>query len=89
MHILVTGAGGMIGHKLVERLARGGKVGGKPIERMTLHDIAAPEAPKGASFPVATRCGDIAAPGETAALVADAPGLIFHLAAVVSGEAEA
>jgi nucleoside-diphosphate-sugar epimerase len=89
MHILITGAGGMIGRKLVDRLVREGNVGGKPIERLILHDIAVPVAPKDAKFPVATHGGNISAPGEAAKLVADAPGLIFHLAAVVSGEAEA
>lgn len=89
MHILITGAGGMIGRKLVERLVREGTVGSRPITRMMLHDIAAPEAPAGAKFAVEVRGGDIAAPGEAASLVADAPELIFHLAAVVSGEAEA
>ena len=88
MHVLITGAGGMIGRKLVDRLVREGQVGGKTIKRMTLHDIAAPEAPK-VSYPVVTRGGDIAEPSEAAALVADAPELIFHLAAIVSGEAEA
>jgi hypothetical protein len=56
---------------------------------MTLHDIMAPEAPRGVRFPVVTRGGDIATPGEAATLVDDAPGVVFHLAAVVSGEAEA
>jgi nucleoside-diphosphate-sugar epimerase len=89
MHVLVTGAGGMIGRKLVERLAQEGRLGGKSIERMTLHDIMAPEAPRGVRFPVVARSGDIATPGEAAALIDEAPGLVFHLAAVVSGEAEA
>lgn len=89
MHVLITGAGGMIGRKLVDRLVRERQVGGKTIKRMTLHDIAAPEAPKGVAWQVVTRGGDIAEPSEAAALVADAPELIFHLAAVVSGEAEA
>jgi D-erythronate 2-dehydrogenase len=88
MHILITGAGGMIGRKLVDRLVRDGWVGGKAISRMTLHDIAAPEKP-GAAYPVVTRGGDVSAPGEATALFADAPDLVFHLAAVVSGEAEA
>jgi D-erythronate 2-dehydrogenase len=88
MHILITGAGGMIGRKLVERLVREGKAAGKSIKRLTLHDIAAPEKPA-VNYPVVTRGGDIADPAEAAALVADAPDLIFHLAAVVSGEAEA
>jgi nucleoside-diphosphate-sugar epimerase len=88
MHILITGAGGMIGRKLVERLVRDGKIGGKAISRLTLHDIAAPEKPV-VSCPVAARGGDISAPAEAAALFAGAPDLVFHLAAVVSGEAEA
>jgi D-erythronate 2-dehydrogenase len=89
MHILITGAGGMIGRKLVDRLVRDGNVGGKPITRMTLHDIAAPAAPNDAKFPVASYAGDVTMPNEATKLVADAPELIFHLAAVVSGEAEA
>lgn len=89
MHVLITGAGGMIGRKLVERLVREGQLGGKAIDRMTLHDLVAPEKPSGAGFAVMVRGGDIAAPDEAAALVADAPEVIFHLAAVVSGEAEA
>ena len=88
MHVLIIGAAGMIGQKLVQRLARDPHIGGKPIERMTLQDVVEPAAPKGASFKVSTRAGDITVPGEAAALVADAPELIFHLAAIVSGEAE-
>jgi nucleoside-diphosphate-sugar epimerase len=87
MHVLVIGAAGMIGQKLVARLAREPKVGGRTIERMTLQDVIEPAAPR-AAFRVATRAGDISVPGEAAALVADVPDLIFHLAAVVSGEAE-
>jgi D-erythronate 2-dehydrogenase len=88
MHILITGAGGMIGRKLIDRLVRDGQVGGKAITRMTLHDYAAPGKPA-VGYPVATSGGDISAKGEAEKLVADAPDLIFHLAAVVSGEAEA
>ncbi len=88
MHILITGAGGMIGRKLIDRLVRDGQVGGKAITRMRLHDYAAPVKPA-VNYPVATSGGDISAKGEAEKLVADAPDLIFHLAAVVSGEAEA
>ncbi|HEY8267339.1 MAG TPA: D-erythronate dehydrogenase [Xanthobacteraceae bacterium] len=88
MHVLVIGAAGMIGQKLVQRLARDPHIGGKPIERMTLQDVVEPAVPKGVSFKVSTRAGDITVPGEAAALVADAPEMIFHLAAIVSGEAE-
>jgi nucleoside-diphosphate-sugar epimerase len=88
MHVLVIGAAGMIGQKLVARLVREPRVGGRHIERMTLQDVAEPPAPRGASFQVSTRAGDVSLPGEAAALVADQPELIFHLAAIVSGEAE-
>jgi nucleoside-diphosphate-sugar epimerase len=70
--ILVTGAAGMIGRKLVERLEG----------ELTLHDVV---ALPGASSVVS----DLSAPGAAEALIAGRPELIFHLAAVVSGEAEA
>jgi nucleoside-diphosphate-sugar epimerase len=89
MHILITGAAGMIGRKLTERLVRDGRLGDKPIARMTLQDIVEPAAPAGVRFAVVTRAGDLSVPGEAAALVVEKPDVVFHLAAVVSGEAEA
>src|ERR1700681_3285941 len=85
MHILVTGAAGVIGRKFVERLAREGRLGGRPVEAMTLTDIVAPVPPK-AAFSVAARADDLAAPGIAEALVKGRPQLIVHLAAIVSGE---
>jgi nucleoside-diphosphate-sugar epimerase len=41
------------------------------------------------SIPVTTITGDLSEPGAAAALVGKRPDLIFHLAAIVSGEAEA
>jgi nucleoside-diphosphate-sugar epimerase len=70
--ILVIGAAGMIGRKLVRQLAG---------EELILHDVV----PFGGS----SRVSDLSAPGEAEKLVASRPELIFHLAAVVSGEAEA
>ena len=89
MHVLITGAAGMIGRKLIERLVRDGRIGEKAVAQLTLQDIVEPSKPAGVRFAVATRAGDLSVPGEAAALVADAPDVIFHLAAVVSGEAEA
>jgi D-erythronate 2-dehydrogenase len=88
LHILIIGAAGMIGGKLTARLIRDGKVGGKLIEEMTLADIVAPKKPA-AGFGVSTEAVDLAAPDAAARLVAARPDLIFHLAAIVSGEAEA
>ncbi|MBX3520300.1 MAG: SDR family oxidoreductase [Xanthobacteraceae bacterium] len=88
MQVLVTGAAGMIGQKLLARLAREPRIGGKPIERITLVDVVEPSVPKGVPFKVDTRTGDLSLPGEAMAAVADSPQMIFHLAGVVSGEAE-
>lgn len=79
----------MIGRKLAERLARDGRVGGREISHLLLHDVVPPMAIAGAAFPVEVRTGDLSAVGEAERLVATAPDLIFHLAAIVSGEAEA
>jgi len=89
MRILVTGGGGMIGRKLAERLARDGTLGGTPIAALELVDVAPPVEPAGASFAVATRVADLADAGVAAALVAGRPDVVFHLAAIPSGGAEA
>ncbi|HEY7383542.1 MAG TPA: D-erythronate dehydrogenase [Beijerinckiaceae bacterium] len=88
MHILVIGAAGMVGRKLVERLARDGSLGGRQITKATLHDVIEPTA-AGAPFSVETLASDFAVPGAAEKLVAGRPDVIFHLAAIVSGEAEA
>jgi nucleoside-diphosphate-sugar epimerase len=89
MHILVLGAAGMVGRKLVERLVREGKLGSQTIERMTLFDVVTPSSPEQVSFEVTTLAGDLSASGESERLVAGRPDVIFHLAAIVSAEAEA
>ena len=88
MHILITGAAGMIGRKLTERLVIDRAIGGQPIEKLTLIDIVAPTRPVGFSDHVKTRAADLAAPGVAEKAVSERPDLIFHLAGVVSGEAE-
>ncbi|GGK41957.1 D-erythronate dehydrogenase [Salinarimonas ramus] len=89
MHVLVTGAAGMIGVKLVARLLAEGALGRRAITRLTLHDVVEPAAPAGASVPVETIAADIGDPATAARLIAARPDVVFHLAAIVSGEAEA
>ena len=88
MHILITGAAGMIGRKLTERLVIDRALGDQPIEKLTLIDIVAPARPAGFSDHVKTRAADLAAPGAAEKAVSERPDVIFHLAGVVSGEAE-
>jgi len=88
MHILITGAAGMIGRKLTERLVVDRALGNEPIEKLTLIDIVAPARPAGFSDHVKTQAADLAEPGVAEKAVAERPDAIFHLAGVVSGEAE-
>ena len=88
MHILITGAAGMIGRKLTARLVGDGALGGRPIEKLTLVDVTAPVRPDHFAARTDTIVGDLAAPGIARAAIGGTPDVIFHLAAVVSGEAE-
>jgi nucleoside-diphosphate-sugar epimerase len=88
MHILITGAAGMIGRKLVARLTKDGKLNGQPIDKLTLIDVVAPEKPARFNGAAELSTGDLAGPGIAAKAVAGKPDVIFHLAGVVSGEAE-
>ncbi|KRA98446.1 NAD-dependent epimerase [Devosia sp. Root685] len=88
MKILVIGAAGMVGRKLTAALLKAGQVAGQEISALMLADIVAPEAPQ-AGFPVETHALDLSAPEAAQTLIAARPDLIFHLAAIVSGEAEA
>lgn len=89
MHVLVVGAAGMLGRKLAERLAREGMLGTTVIDRLTLADMVAAAPPGEAPFAVETLAADLAAPGAAGALVSGSPDVVFHLAAVLSGQAEA
>ena len=88
MKILILGGAGMVGRKLAERLARDGTLGGREITSLALYDVVPAVKPAGAKFPVTITTGDLPADGETDKLVRDKPDVIFHLAAIVSGEAE-
>ena len=143
MRILITGAAGMIGRKLVARLLSDGAVADKKITELHLHDVVAPPpttlipAPSsviparagaqvlenelelkkrdprlrgddgkgggddgkggeddkrrsgGDELRVVSHTSDLSIRGEARKLVSLKPDIIFHLAGVVSGEAEA
>jgi nucleoside-diphosphate-sugar epimerase len=84
----VTGAAGMIGRKLTERLAREGGLNGRQIDQLTLFDVVPPlQAPNFAGR-VEAMAADLSSSDSAAAAIKDRPDVIFHLAGVVSGEAE-
>jgi D-erythronate 2-dehydrogenase len=88
MHVLITGAAGMIGRKLTARLVDSGELCGRKIEKLTLTDVGAPQRPEKFAGGVDAFGADIGDPATAVRAVADRPGVIFHLAAIVSGEAE-
>jgi D-erythronate 2-dehydrogenase len=88
MKILIIGGAGMIGHKLASRLAKDGKLGNETISEIALYDVVPATMPNKAAMPIKILSGDLPAQGETDKLVAGKPDIIFHLAAIVSGEAE-
>lgn len=79
----------MLGRKLAALLEREGSLGGEPISQLSLVDVVEPEQVSRAAFGVATVVADLAEPGVARDLVSGRPDVIFHLAAVLSGEAEA
>lgn len=88
MKILITGAAGMIGRKLTARLIADGALNGKTIVSIHLQDVV-PFDPPQSGFTVTTETSDLAEPGIAEALASREADVVFHLAGVVSGEAEA
>jgi D-erythronate 2-dehydrogenase len=87
MRVLVLGAAGMLGRKLVERLASE-EDARDPIADLLLADLVEPAGAGEAAFATEAIVADLARDGVADELVSSCPDLIYHLAAVVSGEAE-
>jgi len=87
MKILITGGGGFLGFKLAKTLLARGKLGGKAISGVTLLDGAFPPAARELKVKAVT--GDISDKGTIASVCTPDVEAVFHLAAVVSGAAEA
>jgi D-erythronate 2-dehydrogenase len=87
MHVLITGAAGMLGRKLANALISSDAAVGRPNTRLTLVDVAFDDDTTGPAVSQVT--ADLAEPGKAVELIATRPDIIFHLAAIVSGEAEA
>lgn len=88
MRVLITGGAGFIGKKLAMRLMRDGTLRGEPVEQLVLFDVASaedlPEDPR-----LEIRSGDITRQGVLLDLLRPGFDAVYHLAAVVSGAAEA
>lgn len=88
MRVLVTGGGGFLGQKLARRLAGDGQLRGRDITGLTLIDVQAPMPVPSSALLECLAC-DISDLRAVDNLMARPFDVIFHLAAVVSGVAEA
>jgi D-erythronate 2-dehydrogenase len=86
MHILITGAAGFLGQRLAQQL-----LSLPALKSLTLADIVTPPIPTGASdrANIITQQADLSDPQAVQNLVTADMTAVYHLAAVVSGQAEA
>ncbi|PXX95252.1 D-erythronate dehydrogenase [Halomonas sp. LBP4] len=89
MHIVITGAAGFLGQRLVHQLLDRGELKGVAIRRLTLVDQTEPPAIDREGVEVVSLARDISAPGALDPVLEARPDVIYHLAAVVSSAAEA
>jgi nucleoside-diphosphate-sugar epimerase len=85
--VVITGGGGFIGAKLARALLASGTLAGRKIARLVLADQAFPDFPKDARLETLT--GDVSDAAFAARAITPDTDSILHLAAVVSGAAEA
>src|SRR3954453_7986534 len=88
MRIVITGGCGFLGRRVAMRLLDRGTARG-PVEELVLFDNAPPALPLPDERRLRVRTGDIADRETVAALIASGTDAVFHLAAIVSGQAEA
>ena len=88
MKVLIIGGGGFLGQKLAKALAARGVLRGKAVTNLTLADLSAPPVVP-APFSVNSCAADITDAAQVRTLIEDGPDVIYHLAAIVSGQAEA
>lgn len=88
MHVTILGGAGFLGRKLAGRIAADGSIGGRRVSGMTLLDLAV-ATPPAAPFPVRVQQAGLDDYEKLRAAMPEDTGVVFHLAAVVSAQAEA
>lgn len=86
MRIVILGGGGFIGTRLARELIGNGSLAGTSSDKLTLVDIGFPGDTGDSRIEYLK--GDFSEKNTLRSIMATRPDVIFHLAAVVSGEAE-
>ncbi|MDS9466737.1 SDR family oxidoreductase [Paracoccus sp. MBLB3053] len=89
MKLLIIGAAGMVGRRLAETILKTGQLGKNSVDALMAFDVVPAQLSSSATVAVTVSSGDISNRATVDELVAERPDVIFHLAAIVSGEAEA
>lgn len=88
MNVLIVGAAGMIGRKLATCLTEQKTLAGQTIDALHLVDVVEPQPTQESGIKRTTAVADLTQAGVAQRLIAARPDVIYHLAAIVSGEAE-
>ena len=91
MNILITGGAGFLGRRLVQALLRKGTLVGptgapESIQKITLLDVVAAQMPNEPRVEIVA--GNIADVAVLRSVISEKTSTVFHLASVVSGQAE-
>lgn len=92
MKVLITGGAGFLGQRLARRLLERGELTGPDGRPERISELVLLDVVKGSDFGdprVTAVVGDIADRAVLESAIDDRTGAIFHLAAIVSGQAEA
>jgi len=82
------GGAGMIGQKLLNLILKKEEINNEKISEITLFDIIDAPYPQDAMISIKSTSGDISDEKVSKNLISSKPDIIFHLAAIVSGQAE-
>ena len=85
---MILGAAGMIGQKLIEKLISLSSFNEVKINKLILFDVINTPHPKNDEMSFLIKSGDLSKEAVCKDLISEKPDIIFHLAAVVSGQAE-
>lgn len=86
--VLITGAAGFLGRRLLKAMIEAGHLGGKPISRIVLADVRLPAYPDAGGIDISVRQGDLSDSSFVESLANEGFDTLFHLASLLTLQAE-